>query len=282
MERMSAAERRVARVFQADRAEVLHASAAALAAKAGTSDATVVRATRMLGFSGMKELRLFLAAEMRESPSPAERVAATLQEVGDDAGAALDAAVAIHQDCLERLRREVSGGLFRSAVDLIVSAGRTVIFGIGPSSAMATYFEMQLERFGLDAMSFTRTGLLFADDLHRLRSGDLVVILAYDRLSREASALLGEAERMKLPKILISDTLGEALEGRVDLVLPATRGRAGMFSMHTATLGLIEALLVGIAARRPDETLRSLERLKALRSETAGEGGMRTPSAPRG
>ncbi len=279
MERMSAAERRVARVFQADRAEVLHASAAALAAKAGTSDATVVRATRMLGFSGMKELRLFLAAEMRESPSPAERVAATLQEVGDDAGAALDAAVAIHQDCLERLRREVSGGLFRSAVDLIVSAGRTVIFGIGPSSAMATYFEMQLERFGLDAMSFTRTGLLFADDLHRLRSGDLVVILAYDRLSREASALLGEAERMKLPKILISDTLGEALEGRVDLVLPATRGRAGMFSMHTATLGLIEALLVGIAARRPDETLRSLERLKALRSETAGEGGMRTPSA---
>ena len=87
---------------------------------------------------------------------------------------------------------------------------------------------------------------------------------------------------MKLPKILISDTLGEALEGRVDLVLPATRGRAGMFSMHTATLGLIEALLVGIAARRPDETLRSLERLKALRSETAGEGGMRTPSAPRG
>jgi hypothetical protein len=43
-----------------------------------------------------------------------------------------------------------------------------------------------------------------------------------------------------------------------------------MLSMHTATLGLIEALLVGIATRRPAETIASLEDLNALRAELVG------------
>ena len=70
--------------------------------------------------------------------------------------------------------------------------------------------------------------------------------------------------------MLVSDTLGQHLGDRVGLVLPVARGRADLFSMHTATLGLIEALLVGIASERPAATLASLDALNALRSELAG------------
>src|SRR5947209_6092567 len=85
---MSPAERRVARYFQSNREEVLISSAAALGAKAETSDATVVRATRALGFSGLDELRRALADEFRNSLSPAERLSRTLDEIGDDLFAA--------------------------------------------------------------------------------------------------------------------------------------------------------------------------------------------------
>jgi hypothetical protein len=40
--------------------------------------------------------------------------------------------------------------------------------------------------------------------------------------------------------------------------------------MHTATLGFIEALLVGVAAKRPDETLASLKALNEARQRLAG------------
>jgi hypothetical protein len=40
--------------------------------------------------------------------------------------------------------------------------------------------------------------------------------------------------------------------------------------MHTATLSLIEALLVGIAAKYPDNVLNSVEKLKGLRSALVG------------
>jgi DNA-binding MurR/RpiR family transcriptional regulator len=65
--------------------------------------------------------------------------------------------------------------------------------------------------------------------------------------------------------------LGTTLGQQVDLVLPVARGNADWFSTHTATLGLIEALLVGVAAKRPTETIASLKNLNVLRSELAGE-----------
>ena len=78
---------------------------------------------------------------------------------------------------------------FARVVDRIIAAKRTFVFGIGPSSAMADYLVIQLGRFGLPAISSTRTGLLLADDLRQLQGGDSVVVFAYSRQYPEVAAL---------------------------------------------------------------------------------------------
>jgi DNA-binding MurR/RpiR family transcriptional regulator len=144
-----------------------------------------------------------------------------------------------------------------------------MVFGIGPSSALANYFAIQLGRFGIESKSLTHTGLLLADEVHLLKKSDLVVALAYSRVYPEIESLLAEAGRIGAPTILLTDTLGSLL--RVDLVLPVARGNTDWFSTHTGTLGLIEAMLVGLAVRRPAQTVASLKKLNDLRSEVAGE-----------
>lgn len=267
---MSPAEQRVARFFQENREEVLIASAAALAAKAATSDATVVRTVKALGFSGLDDLRRSLADELRSSLSPAERLTRTLGEVGDSLSAAFELTLDIHLQSLEGLRRSITPELFGKAVNAIVTAQRVVVFGLGPSAAIANYLVTQLIRFGVDACSLTNTGLLFADDLRRLREGDLVIMLAYGRVYAELAALLDDIDRRGLRSLLVTDTLAATLRPRVDLVLSVARGHADMLSMHTATLGFIEALLVGVAAKRPGETLASLRALNEARAKLAG------------
>lgn len=271
LETMSPSEQRVSRYFQNNREEVLFASASALAKKTGTSDATVIRTAKALGFSGMEDLRRTLAAELRQNLSPASRLASTLDEVGDDLQAAFNVTLDIHQKAIEDLRRDVTSEQFETAVQFISNAQRLLIFGIGPSSAMATYFEIQLGRFGIEALSLTQTGLLLADGLQKLRKGDLLVVFAYSRVYRELATLLAQADRLGVKKILITDTLGGTLRQRVDLVLSVARGRADLLSMHTATLGLIEALLVGLATTRPQETMASLRGLNQLRTELVGK-----------
>ncbi|MDB5551098.1 MAG: ybbH 2, partial [Rhizobium sp.] len=145
-----------------------------------------------------------------------------------------------------------------------------LVFGLGPSSAMAAYLVIQLARFGLDAKSLTNTGLLFADDLQALRKSDLVIILAYGRVYAELDVLLDEIHHRKAASLLITDTLATKLRRRVDGVLPVARGRADMLSMHTATLGLIEMLLIGVATQKSDETLASLKELNDMRQKLAG------------
>jgi DNA-binding MurR/RpiR family transcriptional regulator len=271
LDRMSPAEQRVARVLLEDREEVLVASAASLALKAETSDATVVRTVKTLGFAGMDELRRLLATELKQSLTIANRLTGTLREVGDDLHAAFNVTLDIHRDAIESLRREITSKIFRTAVELISSADRVAIFGIGPSSSVAGYFAKQLGRFGVDAICLTHTGLLFADDLRQLRAGDVLVVMAYSHVYRELAVLLGEADRLGVKKMLLTDSLGAKLRNRVDLVLPVARGRADMLSMHTATIGLIEALLVGVAAKNPKAAIRNLESLNALREQIVGE-----------
>ena len=270
-QRASATEKVVIRFFQENREEVLVASAAALAIKIGTSDATVIRATQALGYSGLGDLRRQLADELRKSLSPAARMVRTLGAVKSDVGSALGMMINIHVEALEGLRRDIGAAEFQATIDLLAKARRVVVFGLGPSSAIADYFAIQLGRFGVESASLTQTGLLLADGLHRLRRGDLIVMLAYSRVYPELATLLTQADRVGLPKILLTDTLSVVLGKKVDLILPVARGSADWFSTHTATLGLIEALLVGLAAKRPTETVASLKNLNMLRSELAGE-----------
>lgn len=271
LDKMSPAEQRVARVLLEARAEVLVASAAALALKAQTSDATVVRTVKSLGYSGLDELRRLLASELKQSQTIASRLTETLRDVGDDLHMAFNRTLDIHCDAIEKLRRDISPEMFRTAVQALTGARRIAVFGIGPSSAISTYFATQLGRFGIDTVCLCHTGLLFADDLRKLRKGDLLIALAYTHVYGELALLLDEAERHRLKKVLITDSLAGKLRQRVDLVLPVARGRTEMLSMHTATLSLIEALLVGVAVKNPRGTVRSLEALNTLRREVVGE-----------
>ncbi len=266
---LSVAEARVARLFRDHREEVLLSSAAALATKAGTSDATVIRTARTLGFGGMGALRRLIAAEARR-PSPADRLAATLDEVGDDPGRALDAVLDVQAEAIAALRRDVTRADFKRAVALLAGAPRVVAFGLGPTGCIADYATIQLGRFGVAASAMTRTGLLAADDLAGLRAGDALLVMAYGHLYAELGALLDEAGRLGLRGVLVTDALGPALGRRFEVVLTAPRGQADRLSLHAGTLALVEALLVGVAAARPDETLRGLDRLDGLRARLAG------------
>ena len=77
----------------------------------------------------------------------------------------------------------------------------------------------------MDACSLTNTGLLFADDLRRLREGDLVTMLAYGRVYAELAALLDDIDRRGLRSLLVTDTLAAT----------PTRGSTSSFRSRAAT-----------------------------------------------
>ena len=268
---LTPAERRVIEYLARNREMALLASAADMAQQIGTSDATVIRTARKLGFSGLEEMRRGLAGDLRRDLTLSERIENDLRQTGGGVSnavtqtvetllATLDAMLAIPSDDLER------------AVDILALAQRVHIFGIGPSGHLASYFAAQMTRLGGDARPLRQTGIQLADDLIGVHEGDSILALAYDRPYREITALIDHALTLEVPVILVTSPGPILPDYRADIVLRVARGRADGFGLHAGTLALLEALLTAFASVHPNKARATLDALNAARKAISGDG----------
>ena len=266
-EALAPAERRVAELLLDLGPEATLLSAAALAERLGTSDATVVRTAQSLGYSGLAELLRALAAHS-ENPPLGERLHRTLEQTSQDE--LFPAAIGNHLAALETLTRNVSPKVFRDAVAVLAGRDRVVWRGVGPSAHLAAYGQLITQRIGKPSNALVHTGTSFADELLTLEPTDAVVLFAYGRLQPHVRVLLEHAEALSAPVVLITDTLGRRLDAKVTTTLQCGRGAPGLFASHATTLVVVEALVLAIAGTRQAEAEASLAELNQLRAALAG------------
>lgn len=124
-------EQRVARAIVESPEDVAMMSAADLAARTGTSNATVIRASQSLGFKGFQHLRLLL---LRDIPSRTE------QEVVDHEGAPREWLPSMFRAAGEELANALAPldfDEFDRAVAAMAGARRLLIIGNGGSAPIA-------------------------------------------------------------------------------------------------------------------------------------------------
>ncbi len=264
---LAPAERRVAALLLDVGPEATLLSAAALAEQLGTSDATVVRTAKALGYSGLAELRRALAVS-GDNPPLGERLRRTLDQTpGDEL---LASSIRNHLAALDLLTRNVEPETFQAAVSILASADRVIWRGVGPSAHLAAYGQLITQRIGTPSSALVHTGTSFADELLTLAPNDAVVLFAYGRLQSHVRVLLEHAEELAVPVVLITDILGRKLAPDISATLQCGRGAPGLFASHGTTLVVIETLVLAIAATRQAESQASLDKLNELRAALAG------------
>lgn len=269
--KLTGAASRVATFIDKNRAKALGSSAADIGASSGTSDATVVRTIQSLGFDGLADLRQSLAASFDMSATPADNMRRSLADIGESTDRAIDLVFNAHRKAFEALQSAETRDAITAAVSTLHPADRIVVFGIGPSSALAHYVTMLLGRNGRRARALDATGTALADQLLDLRKDDALLILAYGRSYREVATTFAEASRLDLPTVLVTDTLEEKLARRADVVIPAKRGNANSVALHGATTVVLEAVVLGLAASDNETAVATLDRLNSLREAVSGK-----------
>ena len=213
---LTPSERRVAEHLLATGPHGAFGSAAEIAERLGTSDATVVRTAKALGYSGLADLRRAIAAQ-DTSPPLEQRLRLTLEETPPDE--LLTACITHHRADVDMLARLVPPAVFQQAVDVLSGSARVVWRGVGPSAHLARYGQLLCRRIGHPSFAMVETGASFADELLALGSDDVVVVMAYGRLQSHVSVLLDHAATMGCPVVLITDSLARTLGGRVASLL---------------------------------------------------------------
>ena len=263
---LSPAEERVASFLEQHREEAVFLSAAEIARQLETSDATVIRAVQSLGYSGLPALKAELQDALRSRATPTLRLGRSIEELGDDPSVVLEHVLATELQLLHDARETLRTTDFARALKLLAGAQRVVIQGLGPNAPLGEYFAARLRRMRRPAVGVGARGQALADALIDMRRGDVVIVIAYDRSSPEAELTLERARELKLPSILITDTLGLALAGQFTVALSARRAGGGMFHLSAMTIVVLDALLFGLAGQDRAAALAAAEELGELRA----------------
>ncbi len=165
-----------------------------IAAAVDTSDATVVRTARSLGFESLRELRRAIGATFEADLTARFHATVDTHPSSHDV---LDAVIDEQIENLEALRRRVPATAFDEATHVLAAASHVWWCGIGPSASLADYAAFLSRRLGLASGSLTHAGTDHADELLAVGTGHAVVVLAYGRIHRYVRVLLSARQQAR-------------------------------------------------------------------------------------
>jgi len=247
--------------------EVVFRSAVQLAAAIDTSDATVIRTAKVLGFSGLPELKHVIGAELMMTTPAARRLASKLSVVREsDIGSLIGTVVQEATERLSELTRVLDPTDIARAVEAIAGAQRVVTFGVGLSATTARYLATRLTRIGFAARHADAMGFALADHLVGLVSGEALVIVAPGRPTVEVETMVDHAESLGVPVILITDSLASQFSDRVAAVVRAPLSDSGLTGETLTGTIVCDALTLALATRHEQRATRTAKDLTRLRS----------------
>lgn len=262
---LSASERKVAAYLADHPGEVAFASAAELGQLTGTSDATVIRTVKALGYDGLPGLKRTLHENIRERIGPAGRLSRSLDVMGHEPETVLAQALSTSIRLLEDVQRTIRPESFADAVQLIGSARETLVVGAGPLGVLGEYFTLRMVRHRRRVRSARASGYQLADDLLLLGPDDVLLLIVHGNVSTEADVALDQAAKVGAKVVLITDKLSEALADRVTVTVTEPVDDTETFTLHAPTLTVLDALALAIAAQDREPALDAMSELNRIR-----------------
>jgi len=250
-------------------------SVADIAEWTGTSQATVIRTSRRLGFSGIKQMKAACAAMVEDSRDLPGLIKSRLTELpatfdGDSAAETVHRVVNDSAKLIMQLGQELDSDSFASAISALESGSRIAVYGLGSAWGIAQYAALAFERVGLQTAAITGVGFMNADNLLRLRDDDVLLVIA-PRIIYPDIQVLVEQGIDRVSRVIVAARefpQPEFMSRVVHLRLPGAVATAA--SESVAAWVLVDVMVAELARRHPDLAVATSSRLEGFRQAASG------------
>ncbi|EEX94619.1 hypothetical protein VIOR3934_20626 [Vibrio orientalis CIP 102891 = ATCC 33934] len=224
-----------------------------LARNTQTSEATVVRLCRDMGYKGYSDFRMALAVDLSQTASQNQ----TPME-GDICDISAQSAVDSLQDTAKLIDRK---SLMRIC-ELVHSARFIGCVGVGASSIVGRYLAYRLVRIGKKAIMYEDTHLA-AMSAGRSDSGDMWFSVSSSGSTKEVIHAATQAHRRGVPVVSLTNISHSPLSAISDELLVAARPEGpltgGAFASKVGALLLVDALINTLLDSYPEYTESVME-----------------------
>jgi DNA-binding MurR/RpiR family transcriptional regulator len=261
---LSPAEQKVASYVLENTVEFLYQTVSAISRNCGVGEATVIRFSRSVGFSGVQDLKLALAMDIAVIKAPTAS-----KDEGDSLSARLKARTEETILAIEDTFRLIESRDLEQAVDAIVKARRVEFYGLGASGLSAVQAQYKFMCIGVTAVAH--------NDFHMqsrsattLGSSDVVVAMSNTGALQSILHSVGLARKAGATIICLTGVAGSPLTEISDIVLLTggsekwSIGKAEL-KWTIAQLHAIDLLYMAVVERLGDDSQEYLEKTsKAL------------------
>nr|WP_031509469.1 MurR/RpiR family transcriptional regulator [Streptomyces megasporus] len=250
---MTRSMQRVAEAVAGDPAGCARLTVTGLAERTGTSEATVVRTSRLLGYPGYRDLRLALAGLAAQQASGAAPSVTADIAVDDPIE---DVIAKLAHDERQTLADTAAGldpGQVEAAVNAMAGARRIDVYGVGASALVAQDLVQKLLRIGLVAHAHADPHLAVTTAV-QLRSGDVAIAITHSGRTVDVLEPLRVAFDRGATTVAITGRPDGEVAQYADHVLTTSTARESdlrpaAMSSRTSQLLVVDCLFIGVAQR---------------------------------
>ncbi|MFI8349976.1 MurR/RpiR family transcriptional regulator [Streptomyces sp. NPDC085596] len=250
---MTRSMQRVAAAVAGDPAGCAALTVTGLAELTGTSEATVVRTARILGYPGYRDLRLALAGLAARQESGSAPAITTDIAVDDPLTDVVAKLAYEEQQTLADTAAGLDTAQLGAAVTALATARRTDVYGIGASGLVAQDLTQKLLRIGLVAHAPGDPHLAVTNAV-QLRAGDVAIAITHSGSTGDVIEPLRTAFERGATTIAITGRPDSPVTQYADHVLTTATSRESelrpaAMSSRTSQLLVVDCLFVGVAQR---------------------------------
>lgn len=275
--RLTPSEKKIGEFLLRHPDDVTGASALKIAEATGTSDASVIRTIKRLGYQGLPELKQeFLESILRRKSSSAtlDHQIASIQTNNRPAEQMLANSADLIGSLLEGFDHEA----FDECLDAISNSRRIYTYGLGPGSMVAGFLAIHLKRVGFAAEALMNAGYRLADDLLPLTQDDCIVLIAPYHQTVEVEAIVDHANDVGADVVLVTEALGMSLQDRVHVVIKTPPTISNVVSEHLAPFVFSYVLTMQLASRQKNESVKRNKLFNNLIAKVTGSPDFPTPA----
>jgi len=261
--KMSKGHKAVAAYISDNYEQAVFMTAAKLGEAVGVSESTVVRFATGLGYGGYPEFQKALEEWVRSKLNSVQKIGAKYGKSSqrEILHSVLGADIEKIQDTIVNL----DAAAFEAAVDIILEARTVYLIGVRSCEPLADFlhFYLNMIRGNIVLVKTTSVTEIF-EQMIRIDEEDAVIGISFPRYSMRTLKAMEFANDRNAKVITITDSIHSPMNLYSSCNLLARSDMVSIVDSLVAPLSLINALVVAMCLKRPDEVKRNLDTLEEV------------------
>lgn len=259
--KMSKGQRAIAAFIYDHYDQAVFMTAAKLGDTVGVSESTVVRFASFIGYSGYPEFQKDLEEWVQNKINSVQRIGAKYgrSSQSEILTSVLNADIEKIEDTIENL----DSVAFETAVDIILEAKNIYIMGIRSCAPLANFlhFYLNMIRGNVILLNTTSVSETF-EQMIRIDENDAIIGISFPRYSMRTLKAMEFANDRNAKVIAITDSVHSPMNLYSSCNLLARSDMVSIVDSLVAPLSLINALVVAMCLKRPEEVKQDLKNLE--------------------